>query len=280
MKDLLDALQNQIAQFDPEPGERHELFDNFVRNCTVVLTAGGEGSRFRKVTGDVGVHKTSYVLPNGETMIERVIKMYRDIGIRKFTALVFHHADSIVNLLGDGSRLGVSIEYSEDPERPVGRGGALKNAIALGKIGRGGSIIVHNPDDQIVGDSADILQSAISHHLYYVDRGALATAVVVHGTPYSFTGMRIERGKVVDISMYPFIPIPTHIGMTIFSPAAFSYIDRLFSMKEKVDFESVLFPVLKSEGKLFACRVPLDAWVSVNDEKGLKKLVDRLAISD
>ena len=102
----------------------------------------------------------------------------------------------------------------------------------------------------------------------------LATAVVVDGTPYTYTGMKIDRGIVEQIEMYPYIPIPTHVGVTVFSPGAYDYFLKLFDLTKKVDFESVLFPFLAKERRLYSFMIPGRCWLSVNDPKALAKLVE------
>lgn len=250
--------------------------ENLLQNFTVVLSAGGEGSRFQSTPGASGVQKSAFVLPTGDSMIERTIKMYRDAGVTKFVILAYHHADSIQKLLGDGSQLGVSITYSYDPEMPVGRGGAMKHALNCAVVSRESYLVVHNPDDQILGDAVSIVTDAIQAHMHHSEQGAVATAIMVSGTNYEFSGFEIVDGKVVGAQMYPFVPIPTHIGMTIFSPEVVDYFERLFSVTEKTDFEAVLFPVLTEEGKLSAHFIPNDSWISVNDHKDLKKLLKAL----
>ena len=276
MQKELKALENQISSFTEKELAPHKNFSTFVKKCTIVLSAGGEGSRFKDVVGDLNVNKCSFVLPNNETMIERIIKIYRNIGFNNFVVLVYHQADSIVSLLGDGSKYKVNIKYSFDPEKPVGRGGAIKNAIVNGVIGKNNYLIVHNPDDQIVGDTSSILESFISKHLYNEEKGAVATAVVVKGSNYEFSGMQVEKDLVTSMEMYPFIPIPCHVGVTVFSPAIYKYFDKLFDLQKKCDFEAVLFPVLAEEKKLYACNIPVESWISVNNEKGLKKLIKSL----
>lgn len=251
---------------------------NFIENCTVVLTAGGEGSRFQSVNGASGIQKSAFILPTGESMIERTVKYYRDAGLKEFVILAYHHAESIEKILGDGSELGVQVSYSYDPDRPVGRGGAIKHAIETGTIKKGKYLIVHNPDDQLVGDTSAVLIDAFVTHIKEVELGAVATAIMVGGTHYEFSGFEIVDGKVIGAEMYPFISIPTHIGMTIFSPKAVEYFEELFSTTEKTDFEAVLFPVLTKERKLSAHFVPNESWISVNDEKGLKKLIKKLSL--
>ncbi len=250
----------------------------FADKCLIVLTAGGESSRFKSVTGSQGIHKAAFKLPNGDTMIERTIRLYKDLGFKNFLILLYYHSDSIKELLGDGSKMGINITYSHDPEKPIGRGGAMKNALVNGHIPPDTYIVIHNPDDQIVGDSKKILKGAIDAHVKNEEKNALATAVLVEGTKYDFTGFGIEDDFVTSVEMYPFVKIPTHIGLTIFSPKIVDYFDRLFDATKKTDFEAVLFPVLKDEKRLAAHIIPSGSWVSVNDEKGLKKLIKELGL--
>lgn len=249
---------------------------DFVESALIVLMAGGESSRFRSVSGSANIQKSAYILPSGETMIERTIDIYRAIGFRKFLLLVYHNANSLTELLGDGSKRGIKIEYCHDPEKPVGKGGAIKNAAMKGYIPEGTHFIVHNPDDQLVEDASGILERTISAHLSHEKKGAIATAVMVEGVKFDFTGFKVSDGFVEEVEMYPLIRIPTHIGMTVFSPAVLPYFDKLFDLNKKSDFEAVLFPILKDEHKLAAHMIPESSWISVNDEKGLKRLISKM----
>ncbi len=237
------------------------------------MSAGGESSRFKSVKGADHIQKSAYVLPNGDTMIERTIRMYKKAGFKNFVILLYHNAESVMDFLGDGSRFGVKITYSHDPEQPVGRGGAIKHASNLGLLDPESYLVVHNPDDQIVGSAEEILQNIIDAHLMNESKGALATAVMVPGVRYDYTGFKIQDGFVLESEMYPMVNIPAHIGMTIFSPGIQNRFDKLFDLSRKTDFEAVLFPDLVKEGKLAAHVIPAHAWVPVNDEKGLKNLI-------
>jgi NDP-sugar pyrophosphorylase family protein len=274
MKAALDQFRNAIYN----PGETANVSDSelrhFAEQCVVALAVGGEGSRLKAATDSLGVHKTALRLPNGDTMTERTIRMYRDAGFRDFVALVFHHAQSVIDVLGDGSQLGVRITYSHDPERPVGRGGAIRNALDNGSVPNMKSLIVHNPDDQIINYEGSFPRDIVGGHLAGVERGMLATAVVVDETPYTYTGMKIDRGIVEQIEMYPNIPIPTHVGVTVFSPDVYDYFLKLFDLTKKVDFESELFPLLAQEKRLYSFMISGRCWLSVNDPKALAKLVE------
>jgi|SRR3989344_4562615 len=251
-----------------------ELKDNFL----VVLSAGGESSRFKNIKNAGHVQKTAYILPSGETMIERTVLMYKKAGFSNFVILLYHNADSVIKLLGDGSRFKVSIVYSHDPKKPVGRGGAIKHAFNKGIIHPKNYLIVHNPDDQIIGESHKTIQNVAKAHISNENSGALATAVMVPNVKHEFTGFTIKKGFVYDVEMYPFINIPTHIGLTVFSPGIHKYFENLFDLNKKTDFEAVLFPLLAKVKKLAAHMIPTGAWISVNDEKGLKKLISALEI--
>jgi NDP-sugar pyrophosphorylase family protein len=274
MKAALDNFGKAIYS----PGETTHISDvelqQFASNCVVALAVGGEGSRLKAVTDSQQVHKTALRLPNGETMTERTIRIYREAGFHNFVALVFHHAQSVIDTLGDGSHLGVRITYSHDPEHPVGRGGAIRNALDNGSIPRHKSLIVHNPDDQIIRYEGSFPRDIVAGHLAGVRKEMLATAIVVDGTPYTYTGMKIAGGVVEQIEMYPYIPIPTHVGVTVFSPDIYDYFTRLFDLTKKVDFESLLFPLLAQERKLYSFMIPGRCWLSVNDPKALKQLTE------
>ncbi|MDQ3226050.1 MAG: NTP transferase domain-containing protein [Chloroflexota bacterium] len=274
METALDALRLAVC----DPGESAVLgadeLHNFASNCVVALPVGGEGSRLRSVTDALGIQKNALRLPNGETLIERTIRMYRDEGFREFVALVFHSKDSIVDLLGDGSRLGVRVVSSEDPGTPVGRGGAIRNALANGAIPRAKNLIVHNPDDVIARYTGSFPRDVVAAHLAGVRRGAVATAIMVDGARMPYTGMRLNKGIVEEVTAYPFVPIPAHIGVTLFSPAVYPLFDDLFDLTRRTDFEGVLFPVLARERKLYSAIIPTVTWFQVNDPKSLDKLMD------
>src|SRR5205085_4221455 len=109
MKAALDHFRNAIFS----PGETAHFSNSelrqFAEQCVVALAVGGEGSRLKAATESQQAHKTALRLPNDDTMAGRTIRMYRDAGFREFVALVFHHAQSVIDTLGDGSHLGVRI---------------------------------------------------------------------------------------------------------------------------------------------------------------------------
>lgn len=271
----LDALAQKIASFHEPNSVPDDEWHDFVDNTTVALMAGGESSRFSSVLEGSDANKSAFELPNGDTMIEMCIRMYKDMGFKHFVALVFHNAHSVENRLGDGSSMGINISYSYDPEIPVGKGGAVLNALENGSIPEDHNLIVANPDD-VVLRFPEFPRYISEAHIEGTKNGAIGTAVLGLGQSYHWTGMMVVDNKVVDTKMYPFIPVPAHVGITLFSPAAYPYFRQHFSLTEKSDFENILFPILAEEGKLWSAGLTKGLWIAVNDAKSYKQLVSEL----
>ncbi len=272
----LDALAKRIASFQTAPKVSDEIWQKFTNKAVVALMAGGEGSRFASVLEGKDLHKTALELPDGDTMIEMNIREWRDAGFKNFVALVFHNAKSVEERLGDGSQLGVHITYSYDPEKPVGKGGAVHNAIQNGNVPEDSYLIVVNPDDVILDFPGSFARFIGEAHLAGEAKGMVATAAMAPGRPYSWTGMMVSDNKVTDTQMYPFIPVPAHVGITVFSPKILPRFRELFPLNQKNDFENVLFPLLAHEGVLWSAGITEGMWIAVNDLKSYKQLVAHL----
>lgn len=276
MKEFLKDLKRKIADYQELPAISEDEIKVFVENTTIVLSVGGKGQRMADITQNK-VNKNALVINDqGLTIVERTILMYKNAGFKNFLGLVYTQSDSIMEILGDGSALGVSITYSHDPGKPIGRGGAILNAMENNKIDLKKSFIVHNPCDQII-DETDFLKNCISAHCAYVKQGALSTVIVTNQTPYTFSGMSIQSGFVKDIEYAPMIPVPAHIGVTFFDAAIFPYFDEHFNLEEKADFESVLFPLLAKEQKMGAYPIAYENWVAVKDRKSYNRLKSELS---
>ncbi len=271
----LDDLGHKIASFHDPAKVTDDEWESFANNTVVALMAGGESSRFSPVLDGTQANKSAFELPNGDTMIEMCIRMYAQAGFKKFVALVFHNAHSVEERLGDGSAFGVQITYSYDPEIPVGKGGAVLNALENGSIPESHNLIVANPDD-VVLHFPEFPRYISEAHIEGVKQGAVATAVLGLGQAYHSTGMMVVDNKVVDTKMYPFIPVPAHVGITLFSPEAYAYFRQSFSLTEKSDFENILFPILASENRLWSAGLTKGLWIAVNDAKSYKQLCSEL----
>lgn len=275
MNDTLDSIMNEIRNRvnieDKVTTVPQSEIDKLKQNTVVVMPAGGKGTRIRAETHSEEINKVMIPLDGKESMIEKAVREYSEIGISKFAILTGFLADKVEEHLGDGSRWDVEISYSCDPDgRKVGNAGAILNALNNETIPDSHTCIIHNPDDVIIGTTRPYGEIFLEGHLKGVKNGCIGTFVVVPETPFQYSGMIIKEGFVLDITKYPPIMIPAHTGITVFSPETFDYFRRLVSLEVESSFENVVCPVLASEKKLFAINIPSESWFPVNDMKGIE----------
>ncbi len=276
LNDELAEFGKRVANFHEPPHVSDEQWQDFASNTVVALMAGGESSRYAAVLEGEQVQKNAHELPNGDTMIEMSIRAYRAAGIKKFVALVYHNATSVEQRLGDGSSLGVEITYCQDPKSQAGKGGAIRNALENGSIPTDKHLIVANPDDVILDFPGSYVRFIGEAYLEGQAKGMLATAVLAKGQPYTSTGMMVVDNAVIDSQMYPLIPVPAHVGITIFSPDILPRFFDLFSLGKKSEFEQILFPLLAEEKKLWSAGLSHGTWIAVNDLKTYNQLIKLL----
>lgn len=92
-----------------------------------IVLAAGEGSRMRPLTAKM----PKVMLPvAGRPLLEHIILRARAAGLDSFVLVVGYEAESVRSHFGDGSRLGVKIDYAVQEER-LGTGHALMAAESL-----------------------------------------------------------------------------------------------------------------------------------------------------
>ena len=273
MKEMRERINTEDKTTAVAPAD----VDTMKEETVVVMPAGGKGQRIRAETQSEEINKVMVSVDGKMSMIEKTVKDYSDAGIRKFAVLTGFLANKVEAHLGDGSRWGVDIRYSKDPEgRKVGNAGAILHALNNGTIDENDTSIVHNPDDMIIGLDRPYADVFLEGHLRGRMNGCIGTFVVVPETPFQYSGLIIERGKVRDISKYPPIAVPAHTGITILDPEVYGYFKRLVSLEVESSFENVVCPVIAKEGRLYAINIPTGTWIPVNNLKGLEQAASAL----
>src|SRR3954453_873449 len=89
-----------------------------------VVMAGGEGTRLRPLTSNQPKPMVPIV---GKPCMEHILELLRDHGFQEIVVTVAFLPQSIRSYFGDGSSLGVEIEYSVE-ETPLGTGGSVRLA--------------------------------------------------------------------------------------------------------------------------------------------------------
>ena len=94
----------------------------------VAILAGGKATRLRPITEHI---PKLLVEVAGEPFFSHQLRLLRAAGLTRIVLCVGHLGEMIVDAYGDGSKWGVSIEYSFDGPTLLGTGGALKRALPL-----------------------------------------------------------------------------------------------------------------------------------------------------
>jgi N-acetyl-alpha-D-muramate 1-phosphate uridylyltransferase len=92
----------------------------------VAVLAGGRATRLGEVAADT---PKALLEVAGAPFVEHQLRLLRAHGIERVVMLIGHLGEQIREVLGDGSRLGLQVSYSEDPPGLAGTAGALRGAL-------------------------------------------------------------------------------------------------------------------------------------------------------
>ena len=93
---------------------------------TVAILAGGLATRLRPVTETV---PKSLLEVNGEPFAVHQLRLLQSKGIHRVVLCVGHLGELVQRAIGDGSALGLQVDYSFDGPALLGTAGAIKNAL-------------------------------------------------------------------------------------------------------------------------------------------------------
>jgi MurNAc alpha-1-phosphate uridylyltransferase len=93
-----------------------------------MILAAGRGERMRPLTDEI---PKPLLKAAGKALIEYHIEALSAAGISALVINYAHLGEQLVERLGDGSRYGVQIQYSAEPEGALETGGGIKRALPL-----------------------------------------------------------------------------------------------------------------------------------------------------
>ena len=93
-----------------------------------MILAAGRGERLRPLTDST---PKPLIVVGGQTLIERHLQRLALAGFREVVINLDHLGDLIREALGDGSRWGLNIQYSQEPKGALDTGGGIFNALPL-----------------------------------------------------------------------------------------------------------------------------------------------------
>jgi mannose-1-phosphate guanylyltransferase/mannose-1-phosphate guanylyltransferase/phosphomannomutase len=204
-----------------------------------MILAGGLSTRLYPLTKMVPKPLVPVAgVPNAAHLVN-YLKAY---GFDEIAINVHYLADAIVTALGDGSRFGVKLHYSYEPEL-LGSAGGVKKLEQF--FGSEPFIVIGC--DEVTDLRLDRLQE------FHRERGALATIGLVECDEVDQYGVVVvdERGRIVGFQEKP--PKGTehsklvNTGVYYFSPAIFEHIPA----GEFYDFGKQVFPSLQRAAEPF-----------------------------
>jgi NDP-sugar pyrophosphorylase family protein len=238
-----------------------------VKATQVLSFCGGKAKRF----GYSDLPKPLLPLgENGQTLLDYQVKLFMENGFSDFVFLIGHMHEKVVEHMKHRAYKIVS-RFSVDPQQPkVGKGKALKNALANGTLDRGRRVFVAFPDDIFTDHGVPL--RALSEHVEARKRDGsiIASVMVVPGTQYPFGVVTIDtKNKAKSFDEKPMVNMLTSTGMCILEPECYPIIEKIVDMNspDAVEFETTLLHKLAAEGKLNVVTVPHGVWLPINDPK-------------
>ena len=207
------------------------------RRNRVILMAGGLGTRLRPLTENI---PKPLLKVGNKPILETIIENFAKYGFANITISVNYKADMIKEYFGDGSKLGVNIDYIEETKR-LGTAGAL-------------SLIKNRPQEPFFVMNADLLTNVNFSHLldFHSFENSIATMCVReydYQVPYGV--IETNGSDIVSIKEKPIQSFFVNAGIYTLSPQVFEIIPKnefydmptLFEDMIQKELKTISFPV-------------------------------------
>lgn len=207
------------------------------RPNSVVLMAGGLGSRLRPLTDDC---PKPMLKVGTKPLLETILDNFIEHGFRRFYISVNYMAQTVQSYFGDGSRWGVDISYLHETQQ-LGTAGAL-------------SLLPGKPIEPILVMNGDVLTKVnfsqlLEFHNSHRAQGTMCVREYDFQVPYgvvSITGHRLEAIEEKPVQRF-FV----NAGIYVLEPEALDFIPAntrfdmpsLFERLVELRQETVVFPI-------------------------------------
>ncbi len=174
----------------------------------VLILAGGKATRLGEVTKTI---PKALVPVAGKPFIDHQLAGLYAQGVREVVMCVGHFADQIREYVGDGSRFGLRVRYSDDGATLRGTGGAVRRALPL--VGDGCFVLY--------GDSIlDVRYAAVFDALPHAALGLMT--VFRNENSFDRSNVVWRNGRLLRYSKQDATPDMTHIdyGLSLLRRAA------------------------------------------------------------
>lgn len=227
----------------------------------VAILCGGLGTRLYPLTKD---RPKALVEVSGQPFLAHQLQLLKSAGIRRVVLCVGRYGETLRDYAGDGSRFGLTLEYSFDGPMLLGTGGAVRRALSL----LGDEFFVLYGDSYLPCDYLEVERSFKT-----AGKQALMTVCRNEGQWDKSNVKLSSRGEILIYDKKNTTSGMCHIdyGLGIFRASAFNRItpDTAFDLAD-------LYQQLLTEGQLSGYVVK-ERFYEVGSFKGIEDLEAFLA---
>lgn len=196
-----------------------------------VVMAGGYGKRLRPLTEE----NPKPLLPVGDrSILDRILGQLRDAGIHRVNITTHFLANRVKEHVGDGSRLGLAVEYvSED--QPLGTAGALG--------------LLNPPDEPVLVINGDVLtrtdfRAMLHFHQDY--RAVMTVGIKQYSVKVPYGVVHVEGVDIIALQEKPVSQFFVVAGIYLMSPEVWAYLPR----GERLDMPELIHRLIVNQRKV------------------------------
>jgi len=231
------------------------------------VLCGGEGTRLRPLTKDR--QKTMMEIgPRQRPLLEYIVRLLAYHGLTEITLLTGYKSEQIERHFEFGSKLGVSLTYSKDPETLRGSAQSLAHAVQSGKVGDFDDLVVYYGD---ILSALDV-RGLIEHHR---SEGAAVTLVLTRDYRVPVGVAQVSDGRVVAFTEKPTLPLNTTMGCLVLSREALPVLEEVTAAGGR-DIMTHFVPSVISRGLKVSPYYMDCFWQDIGTIEAYDKLDDRL----
>jgi N-acetyl-alpha-D-muramate 1-phosphate uridylyltransferase len=225
----------------------------------VAILAGGLATRLRPITETI---PKALVDVAGRPFIEWQLDYLYQEGIRHVVLCISYLGEQIEEVIGDGLRFGLRVDYSYDGDRLLGTGGALRKALPM----LGDAFFVFYGDSYLPIRFADVEESFLIQN-----QPALMT-VLENGDRWDRSNVLFSDGKLVEYNKHSPTKDMDYIdyGLGVLSA------DVLLAYPEDQPFDlAEVYQKLSLDGRLAGYEV-FERFYEIGSLEGLKETEEYL----
>ena len=201
------------------------------------ILAAGLGTRLRSL----GLDLPKVMVPvGGKPLLEHHLELFKRQGIHELIINLHYLPEKITDYFGDGSKFGVKVTYSREPEL-LGTAGAVKK---MERELLDGTFVVFYGDNLVRVEFAPLIE-------FHRARQAVAT-VVLFASNEPWTGGVVETDSNGRVLRFVEKPDPKQVSTNLISAGIFVIEPSVLEMipaGQFYDFGKDVFPKLLAEGR-------------------------------